>query len=271
MLRARVIVFGLFYVACGGADDAAPRSEAKGGDGGATAASPIADGGAPAPPAPLAAAGWKDAFDASGKGLRCAMTKEEMSSAPSVTFGDTTIFVGFEQIGDNQDPLVVRYDGAKQTYCTHHEREPPDGRALGIAWDGGSTAYVVYTIVGGGSALDKAAKGGWLESYGRGGGPKVSVLGAVDAASGALTAATFVIAKKNDGSTNTHTPTGAPIRREDGRIELRGSSAFQPVNPDRTPMTCTDYPFATQYVLSADLRALECSSSTNCTAKAPCP
>lgn len=271
---APAVALGIVLAACGG-DDATTPGGGEAGDAGGTTSGGTADGGATTDagttPPPPSAAGWKSAFDASGKGLRCAMTKEEMASAPSLTFGDATIVVGYEQLGNNQDPLVVRYDGATQTYCQHHEREPPDGRALGISWDGGPVAYVVYTIVGGGSALDTAAKGGWLESYGRGGGPKVSVIGAIDAAKGTLTAATFVIAKKNDGGTNTHTPTSAPIRRDDGRIELRGSSAFQPVNPDRTPMTCTDYPFDTRYVFSADLRSLECSSSTSCTAKTPCP
>ena len=50
------------------------------------------------------------------------------------------------------------------------------GKAWTITWDGGDVAYVVYTVVGGGTSLE--GKGGWLSSYApgaiSGGGPKVS-------------------------------------------------------------------------------------------------
>ena len=82
---------------------------------------------------------------------------------------------------------------------------------------------------------------------------------------------TFVIAKKSDGKTNTHSPTDAVTVRDDGGLELRGSSAFVPMNPDRSIMECTAYPFDTQYVFAPDLKTLRCSTSTNCTSKSPCP
>lgn len=236
----------------------------------------VADAGGDAtgtlPDAPAGAAGWKSGFAAEAVGLRCAMSRADMAKAASVTVGDATIFVGYEQASStNQNPLVARFEGDKQTFCVSHEKEPPDGRALGITWDGGPIAYVVFTVVGGGTALDAAAKSGWLTSYGAGGGSKVTFLGRIDAASGALQTGTFVIAKKKDGKTNSHSPTSAPIRLDDGRIELRGSSAFQPMNPDRSLMTCADYPFDTRYVFRAELDVLDCSSSTNCVGSKPCP
>lgn len=189
-----------------------------------------------------------------------------------MTFGAASIYVGYEQLGQNQNPIVVRFDGGAETYCVRNEVESPDGRALGITWDGGPVAYVVYTIVGGGSAFDAKAKGKWLDGYGNGGASsKVSFLGAIDAANGELQFGTFVIAKKADGKTNTHAPTDAITRLADGRLEFRGSSAFQPMNPDKSVMQCTAYPFDTRYIFSADLGTLTCSSSTNCTGTTPCP
>jgi hypothetical protein len=220
------------------------------------------------------AAGWQKAFKADGVKITCAMTEAELTAAgaPSLTFAGSTIFVGFEQVGQNQNPIVARFDGGASKYCVKSEEQGPDGRALGVTWDGGATAFVVYTIVGGGSALDAKAKGGWLDRYGDGGGSsKVTFIGAIDAASGAIDHGTFVIAKKQDGKTNSHTPRDAVTRLEDGRIELLGSSAFQPMNPDRTIMQCTDYPFDTRYIFSADLTTLTCSSSTSCTSAVACP
>jgi hypothetical protein len=202
------------------------------------------------------------------------MTAAQMkaANAPSLTFGTATLFAGFVQIGQNQNPVFARFDGDARTFCEEHEKEPPDGRALGVTWNGGDTAYLVFTIVGGGSAFDAKAKGRFLDRYGDGGGSsKVTFVGEADAVTGSLRHGTFLIAKKQDGKTNSHSPRSAVIRRGDGALEILGSSAFQPMNPDRTIMQCTDYPFDTKYVLSADMTTLLCASSTNCTSKAPCP
>ena len=183
----------------------------------------------------------------------------------------SALYVGFQQQGQNQNPVFARFDGGSLRYCEHHEEEAPDGRAYGVTWDGGATAFVVYTIAGGGSAFDDKARGKWLDHYGDGGGSsKVAYIGEVDTASGDLRAGTFVIAKKMDGKTNSHKPADAILFLDDGRLELHGDSAFQPMNPDKSLMDCTDYPFHTKYVFSGDLVTLTCSSSTNCTSNAEC-
>lgn len=257
--------------ACHGAGG---ESETGGGtDGGPTSAATTEATGATTLTTGPAAPGWERSFVADPVALRCGMSEDEVAAtaAARLTFGAATIYVGYEQDGLNQDPVFARYDGGVQVYCEHHEQESPDGRAYGLTWDGGPTAYVVYTIVGGGSAFDEKGKGGWLDRYGDGGGSsKVSFVGEVETASGTLTRGTFVIAKKMDGKTNTHTPTDAPIVLASDEIEFRGDSAFQPMNPDQTIMQCSDYPFHTRYVFSADLAALVCSSSTMCVATTPC-
>jgi hypothetical protein len=227
--------------------------------------------------APLAsgelAPGWRVAFSATSAGINCNMTAAQMAAAgaQSLTFLESTIYVGFEQNGQNQNPVFARFDNGTKRYCEHHETQAPDGRAYGITWNGGASAYVVYTIVGGGSEFDSKSAGTWLSSYGNGGASsKVSYLGRVETEFGLLQKGTFIIAKKADGKTNSHTPISATIVLPDGRLELHGSSAFQPMNPDRTIMQCSGYPFYTKYIFSADLQLLTCSSSTNCLAKQPC-
>lgn len=228
---------------------------------------------------------FQKAFRDGGVGVTCEMTYDDMvkSGAPSITSGATTIFVGFQQYGANQDPVFYRFNHKKKVYCEHHEKESPDGRAVGITWDGGPTAWVVYTIVGGGSAFDGLAKGGWIASYGDGGGSsKVAVIGEVETQFGTVRRMTFVPAKRQDGTkTNTLNPADAITVLTDGTLEFKGGSAFAPLNPDRTPMCVgsTEYPAALDgakgpsYVarFSANLKTVLCASTAGCSlVKQPC-
>jgi hypothetical protein len=230
----------------------------------------------PSPDPGEPAAGWESAYVDGGARFACDDDEAALIAAgvPSVGFGDTVLYVGFEQIGDNQNPLLARFDAGVQSYCERHETEPPDGRALGLTWDGGATAYLVYTIVGGGNSLEN--KGGWLPSYApgsiSGGGPKVSVVGRVTSADGLLDRSSFIIAVLSNNKVNSHSPRAAPTVLADGTIEFLGESAHKPIDADgKASMACTDYPFDTRYVLTPDLGALVCASSSNCIAQQPCP
>jgi hypothetical protein len=219
------------------------------------------------------AEGWQSAFaDVAG---RCSSTEAELGDLAHVTVGNTTLYVGYEQVSsDNQDPLVIRYDAGELVYCRYHESEGPDGRAVGVTWDGGEIAYVVYTVVGGGTALE--GKGGWLSSYApgaiSGGGPKVSVVGRVNVADGGLSSASFIMALTGESKVNTHRPKDAVTVLEDGNVEFLGESAHKPIDADgQSAMECSDYPFDSRYRFSADLSSLVCADCSNCTAQRPCP
>jgi len=269
MGRALAAVFVGMMGACGGDEATTPA----GGAGPSSGAPGAPTDTSPRPPSSALKAGWQKAFAKESAGINCNQSLAQMKAAgaASLAFGATTLVVGFEQIGQNQDPVFARFEGDAKRYCEHHEREPPDGRAHGLTWDGGNTAYVVYSIVGGGSAFDAKGKGQWLDRYGDGGASsKVSFLGEVETDRGTLVRGTFVVAKKKDGKTNTHAPADAPILLASGDVEFQGDSAFQPMNPDKSIMTCTGYPFHSRYVFSADLKTLRCSSSTNCTSAVPC-
>ncbi len=230
-----------------------------------------------------AAGGWQRAFGEVGFASKkvgehaCETSAEALaaSALPRVSAGGSTLYVGFHQVsGNNQDPFVARVDGDRVAWCVYHENDGPDGRALGVTWDGGPLAYVVYTIVGGGTDLEMA---GWFRSYGghagiSGGGKKVGVLGRVDAATGALTAATHVPAVLAERKLNSHAPADAPRVLADGTVEYRGSSAHKPIGADgNDAMQCTDYPFDTTYRFDPDLATLVCAVSTNCTGNTkPC-
>ena len=228
-----------------------------------------------APPPGPSAEGWRSAYADGGVGVRCGDSAQDMEAAgaPSLTVGETTLFVGYQQDGQNQNPVVARFDAGEPVWCAHHETEGPDGRALGITWDGGEAAYVVYTIVGGGSSLE--GKDGWLSAYApgaiSGGGPKVSYVGRVLTNDGGLESGSFIIAVKMDGKVNSHNPADAVTVLQDGDIEFRGGSAHKPIDANgQQSMDCTDYPFDTRYRLSPDLSSLSCADATNCVAEQPC-
>lgn len=259
-LLALPLVVGAF--ACSG-DDGGSSTGQEGGETGS------------APPPGVSAEGWESVFEEGSVRIDCEQSAADMAAAgaPSLSFGDSTIYVGYRQIGDNQDPVVARFDGETKVWCQYHETEGPDGRALGLTWDGGEAAYVVYTIVGGGSSLE--GKGGWLSSYApgsiSGGGPKVSVAGRVGVSDGALESATFVIAVKSDNKVNSHSPRGPLTVLDNGNVEFSGSSAHKPIDADgKQSMDCTDYPFDSKYVFSPDLSSLVCAECSNCVAQQPC-
>ena len=275
--RLHAMAFLVGLAACGEGANAPTNGDASPPGNTDQAIPAVPEGGSadsgPRPPSSPSKSGWQKSFNAKSASVNCNQTLDQMKAAgaSTLTIGSSTLVVGYEQIGQNQDPVFARFDDGTKKYCEHHEREPPDGRAYGVTWDGGKIAYVAYTIVGGGSAFDGKAKGQWLDRYGDGGGSSaVAFLGEVETDLGTLNKGTFVIAKKQDGKTNSHKPADAPIVLPDGRIELQGDSAFQPMNPDKSIMECTGYPFYTRYVFSADLKTLTCSSSTSCRSAVPC-
>jgi len=241
--------------------------------------------GTPGTPTGAGDGNFRKAFKDGGVGVTCELTYSQMvqSGAPSLTVGNTTLFVGFQQYGNNQDPVLFRFDNQVKVYCEHHEAQSPDGRALGITWDGGPTAYLVYTITGGGTAFDTLAKGGWISSYGNGGASsKVAVIAQVETQFGTVQRATFVPARRQSGTiTNSLSPADAVTVLTDGTLEFVGSSAFAPLNPDRSPMCLanTEYPAALDgkqgpsYLarFSADLSSALCASTAGCSlVQKPC-
>jgi hypothetical protein len=265
-MRALLGLLLTLTIACG--DDAA-TDDTDPGDG------PETDMFTPRPPPGPSADGWESAFEEGGVGgVSCDSAEADFDGVPHVTIGTSTLYAGFRQAsGNNQNPIVARFDDGEQVWCAEHETEGPDGRAEGVTWDGGDVAYVVYTVVGGGTGLE--GHGGWLPSYApgaiSGGGAKVSVVGRVDASSGELLSSTFVIAVLSSGNVNTHRPAGAVTVLEDGSVEFLGASAHKPIDANgRDSMDCTDYPFDSRYRSSADLTELVCADSSNCVSERPC-
>ena len=226
---------------------------------------------------PGPAEGWQSAFVADGATFRCSASEDQVIAvgAPSVSFGDTTLYVGAEQNNQGErDAVLARFDAGIQTYCVEHESDGPNGIALGLSWDGGSTAYLVYTIAAAGSGFEKL--GGWMSEYAPGPisgvGAQATVVGRVDVETGALDRATLVIAVTDEQKVADHLPQGSPTVLADGSVELLGSSEQPPIDADAaTAMDCQTAPHSTRYVFSGDLAELVCASASGCTPQVPCP
>jgi len=58
--------------------------------------------------------------------------------------------------------------------------------------------------------------------------------------------------RQEDGrQTNSHSPADAITVLVGGALEFHGHSAFRPMNPDRSTMECSDYPFSSKYIFTA--------------------
>ncbi|MBI5532051.1 MAG: hypothetical protein HY898_05000 [Deltaproteobacteria bacterium] len=207
--------------------------------------------------------------------LECSMTVSEMSKATTVVVGTSSIHVGWAQVsGNNQDPFIARVDHGAVAWCVAAEAQGPDGRAYGLAWDGGQTLYAVYTVVGGGTALD--GKGGWLDSYGSagsGGNKTVSVVARHDPSNGSLIATTFVASQLESAMKVNSLSPRAMVVLADGSVEFLGNPAFSPLNPDKTRMCAggSEYPNGYRIRFSADLKQALCADTTACSkVTAPC-
>jgi hypothetical protein len=271
-----------------GAGGVGASSGASAATGGATAGGSSATGGQTSAGGATgggggSATGFKSAFSATSTALDCNDTAAQALArgAPSVTFGTSTVIVGYQQIGAaDQDPIVARYDGDTKVFCEHSKKGGGiDARAYGVTWDGASKLYVVYTVVGGGTTFDGPAAGGWQPSYGDGGASaKVSVIGSLDATTGVVTKATYVsskLTKNGKLATNTHTPADAIRVQVDGSLEFAGKPAYCTLNPDKSSMcdpAKMDYPQDYRARFSPDLSSMSCASASGVSfVTQPCP
>lgn len=191
--------------------------------------------------------------------------------APGIVKGTASLYIGYRQVSStNKDPIVLRFDGGAKTWCaTDLETTGDDQTGYGLAWDGGSDFYAVFTTTGtqGDASQDfrRFATGGWLSSYGSGGGAKAAVLVRAKAADGKPDAATFLKAQKSDGKTNSLLVTALTPGAD--AIEVKYESYFSPLKADKKPFDCTggSSPFPSTLTLSRDLK-----SATAATAPSPC-
>lgn len=188
---------------------------------------------------------------------------------PHVTVNTTTFFVGYQQVSaNNQDPIFARFDGDDMTYVrTDYEITGDDHKGYGLMWDGGPNLYAVFSATGtqGDPSDDfrRFATGGWLSSYGQGGGPKVAILARINPDLGTVMNATFLRAKLSNGNTNSLAVKALDFK--DDQVIVQANAWFSPLNTDGSAMTCQgNSPFDYSITLNQDLSQALQASAPNC-------
>ncbi|RZM79342.1 hypothetical protein [Leptolyngbya iicbica] len=180
--------------------------------------------------------------------------------AASITFGNTTIYIGtFQESSNNQDPIVTSFTNGSRDWTQYYDTSGIDGRGVGLLWNGISqNLYGVFTADGGSQGANtfgQVTQGGWLSGYGSGGGAKVSVLLKLNPATGASEAGTFIRAQLANGNTNTLMPVDLDF--VGNQVVFFGDSFFTPLDVNRQRFNnqnpAFNSPFDYRVVLSPDL------------------
>lgn len=200
------------------------------------------------------------------------------SGAARITLGSQTIYIGTDQVSAiNQDPILASFDAvnpANNWIRADYEATGADGRGNGIAVTPSGAVYAFFSVDGtqGTPAQDfrrasAAAEQAWLRSYGQGGGPKVSVIGKIDPATGELLSAAYLSAVLGNGNSNTLSITGLDVL-PNGNLLISALSFFSPRRPngqpktlDNDPTTPDTSPFPYFIELTPDLRRVENTSA----------
>lgn len=188
---------------------------------------------------------------------------------PSVTFGTTTLYIGYQQVTSlNQDPRLIRFDNGVRTWCrSDYEVTNDDGKGYGLVWDGGGNLYGVFSSTGtqGTPNQDfrRFAAGGWLTSYGQGGGPRVAIIARIDPTNGNVLNASFLSARLSNGNSNTVVVTN--LTWLGNALVVDANSFFSPRRPDRSAMTCSgSSPFPYTVWFTPNLSTVTSASAVGC-------
>ena len=190
------------------------------------------------------------------------------SAVPIIEADGKRIYIGLENpTGINKNPVIRAYnisDGSEAWVQggSAYESGGPDGTGIGLAWSG-TKLYAVFTIDGGdtGSNLSTEAQDAdtaWLRSYGAADDPaKVSIIGEINTATGALEQSAFLTAIKSNGKTNSLLVTNITVNSS-GNLVVTADSFFTPrqVNGQafQNKTTTADSPFTYTVELTPDLK-----------------
>ncbi len=200
---------------------------------------------------------------------------------PSVSSGNAAIYVGYRQLGQNKDPIIVKFVDGVQDWCrTDYETTGDDNTGYGLFWDGSDGGlYGVFSATGnqGSSSEDfrRFATNGWLRSYADasmgGGGPKVAIVARIDPDTGDVTSASYVTARKpSDDKINSIGVQGLSL--EAGYLRVSADSWYSPRNPDKSIMQCDgSSPFDYTLWFKPDLSSVVYATATNCVSNVASP
>lgn len=182
----------------------------------------------------------------------CNDTEDTIKSrdASSVRRGLSTIYIGTNQVSSiNQDPIIIRFNnnGIMMWCQTKYEVSGADSRGIGLLWGGGyhnrkQRLYAIFTTDGTqGTTIEDDFRrytiNGWLNSYGQGGGPKVSVILQINPNNGNGIHGTFLRAELENGNTNTLVVKDIKFISRNTKLQISADSYFYPLQSNRSRYT----------------------------------
>jgi hypothetical protein len=189
--------------------------------------------------------------------------------AQGITFGATSIYIGYRQVSsNNKNPIVIRFQNSARQWCREdYEVTGDDGTGYGLLWDGAGTFYGVFSATGtqGSPSQDfrRFATGGWLNSYGNGGGGKVAILAKIDPTNGNVTNATFVTSLLPNSKSNSFLVNGLSLTGSN--LTVQGKSWAFPRRANKSGMTCSgSSPFAYTAVFTPLLNSVTSAVADRC-------
>jgi hypothetical protein len=148
-----------------------------------------------------------------------------------VSQGGSDYGAGYSQVTSNrQDAYAYKKTGETFNWCNYYDRSPADTRGVIPAINSdGSELFVAFTTDGG-NANFRATSRAVQNSYGQGGGPKVTFLARINPSNGEIRNATYLGARLQSGRTSSLTPTSITIATD--RVTFVGAtSADRPFGP----------------------------------------
>jgi hypothetical protein len=167
------------------------------------------------------------------------------SGAANITIGTQTIYISYQQFGQNKNPIIASFDSANPAnnwVRTDYETTGADSSGYGLFWSG-TNLYGAFGIDGaqGSPSEDfrrasSDATQNWLRSYGMGGGAKIGVIARIDPVTGEMTDAAHLSALLSNGKSNSLVITDLAVN-DSGNVVVSANSWFSPRNPDGSRMT----------------------------------
>ncbi|MEH2024895.1 hypothetical protein [Nostoc sp.] len=188
-------------------------------------------------------------------------------NGPKVVNGTTSVYIGYQQLSNNKNPVTIRFTNGIKTWCrTDYETTNDDGTGYGLYWNGSDVLYGVYSSTGSqtGNDFRRFASGRWLSSYGSGGGPKVAVIARINPANGEVSYATFLSAKKADnGQTNSLVVNN--LSWNGANLTVQAKSWWTPRRANTNSMSCSgSSPYQYTAIFTGDLRTVNSASANTC-------
>jgi len=195
------------------------------------------------------------------------------SQATRIQVGNDYYFIGYRQVSPlNKDPILVKFTNGLQQWCrSDYETTNDDGSGYGLLFTKLGHLYATFTSTGTqpGNNFGRFARNGWFNSYGFGGGPKISIVAKISPLNGNVELATFIRASSSSGRANSVVVSSIKTSSvNSGILCVKLDSWFSPVQVDKRAMNCTgSSPFDWRVVLDVGLNRALSSCVVNSSTK----